>query len=724
MGAETISDLLHNSKNAAIVRAQKLIPEKVAEQPIAIMLWGRRNVIGWTVLGAFVLACIYLLFARRSYTSTAEVYIVEGQGQVMGQTISDQARSDDYLNTQCELMTSTPVLALALSEDGIKDLDTLSHQSDPIEYLQQNVQAEVGKHTDLIDVSLETHNKFDAAKIVNAVVQAYITFQTRIQHSTSAEVLDLLQKQRTHDEDVIAAKNQQLATLRDLYGQTAYDALQNNPIVQQESALSNALTASRLDAVDAKSAYDQALVMVGSDAVMMAKIVAPDSPADLVASAPDQLLQIKTEIVQYEQAIQDMERTYLPDHPRVQLAKSRLNELTVIYVRAERQRWLSAQAQQRALQESFDQQHKQVLDQATRSADFDRVSTELTRSEKDLDAVETRINEVSVNQDAGSLNIEITQPAVPALDPSHPAKLRALAGWLFAGLVIGCGLAFGLEKFPLGPRPMSELSIELGAPVIGVLPSMPGILTLAERALQTHFEPAGPVAETSRSVARIMAESGLEEAGARTLLIASMNPLEGRTTLATNLAVAMAQSGMKVLLVDANNRSPRLHQIFNLKNDFGLFDLLHGRTAEHGATHSTMVENVDVLTAGVMTGNTVELLNTELLVDILGEFSDQYDRVIVDSPALGRGVESRILAANCAAAILVTAARPTARRQVGHGLGMLRSVGANVLGLVINEPGSIDPRKPAKTALPAVRDPLSTDMARTFHNALASGTEE
>jgi capsular exopolysaccharide synthesis family protein len=698
-----------------------LIPGKVAEQPIAMMLWRRRRVIGWTVFAAFMLACIYLLFARRSYTSTAEVYIVEGQGRVIGQS-TDETRSDDYLNTQCELMTSTPVLALALSEDGIKDLATLENQSDPIEYLQQNVNAEVGKHNDLIYVSLEAHDKFDAARLVNAVVQAYVTYQTRIQHSTSAEVLDLLQKEMKHDEDAIAVKNQQLATLRDLYGETAYDSTQSNPIIQQESALSNALTAARLDAVDAKSAYDQALVMVGNDSDTLRKIEAPDSPADLVAASPDQLLQIKTEIVQYEQAVQDMERTYLPDHPRVQLARSRLSELTVIYVRAQRQRWLSAQAQEKALDQSFQQQHRQVLDQATRSSDFDRVQTELTRIEKDLDIVENRINEVSVNQDAGSLNIEITQPAVPAPYASHPAKLRALGGWLFAGLVIGCGAALALEKLPMGARPMSELSMELGSPVIGVLPPMAGLLTQSERALQTHFEPAGAVAETSRSIARIIAESGLDEVGRRTLFVASMNPLEGRTTLATNLAVAMAQSGMRILLIDGNNRAPRLHQIFNLENDFGLFDMLHGRTIDRRVTHSTMVENVDVLTAGAMTANTVELLNTELLVDVLGEFSDQYDRVIVDSPALGRGVEARILAANCAAAILVTAARPTARRQVGYGLGMLRSVGANVLGLVINEPCSIDPRKPARMVSTSLRDSLSNDKTRTLHNALALGT--
>jgi succinoglycan biosynthesis transport protein ExoP len=669
------------------------------------MLWRRRRIIGQAVLGALVLACLYLLLARRSYTSAAEVYIVPGSGQ----SSTDPAHTDNFLNTQCELMTSTPVLALALSQDGIASLETLHGAGDPIDYLRQNIDAHVAQHSELINVSLEARNKFDAAKLVNAVVQAYITFQTRIQHSSSAQALDLLQKETAQDEDAIAARSKQLATLSDRFKDTAFQSATNSP------------TNAQPDAANPKAAYEQALELVGNDPAMLAKIAAPASSTDSLAPSPDQLRQIRTEIDQYQQAVRDLERTYLPDHPRVLLARSRLSELTVMYVRAQRQIGLSAQAHHQT--SPVDPQQKQVAEKATQSSDFDHMQTELAGIEKDLDLLKNHINQVSVNQDAGIPNIEITRAAVPALSPSHPAKLRTLSGWMLAGLIIGCGLALGLEKFPFDPRAMSELSTELGAPVVGVLPSIVGALSMTERALQAHLEPVGPIAETSRSIARIIAESGLDEVGGRTLLITSMNPLEGRTTLATNLAVAMAQSGMRVLLVDGNGRSPQLHQIFNLNNDFGLFDILHGRTIERRVTHPTKVANVDVLTAGAVAGNTADLLNTERLVDVLGEFSDQYDRVIVDSPPLGRGVEARILAANCAAAILVTVARPTARQQVGYGLGMLRSVGTNVLGLVINEPGSFDPHKAAKMATSAVGDP-SMDEPRTFRNAWASGTED
>jgi capsular exopolysaccharide synthesis family protein len=706
-------------------RAPGLPSDKPAEQPLIECLWRRRRVIGWSVLGAFIFACIFLLVAPRSYTSFAELYIVQGQGQVIGQTPADVQRSDDYLNTQCELITSTPVLALALSENGIGDLGILRNAGERIEYLQKHIVAEVEKHRDLISVSLQARDPVETARLVNAVVQAYVTYQTKIQHSTSAEVLDLLEKERARAEDAIAVKNRQLATLRDMYGETAYDSSQNNPIIQQETALSNALTAARLDAVNAKAAYDQAMTLIANDQAKLQEVEVPDSAGDLVAASPAQLDLLKSEIFRLAQSLRDLERTYLPDHPLVQQTSSRLNLLTVTYVRAERQRWLSAKAQQEALQQSFDQQHKLVLNQATRAADFDRVKTQLTRIESDLDVVEKRINEVSVNQDAGSLNIQIIQPAIAAASPSFPPKLKALFGCLFMGLLVGCGVAIALEKFPVwGVRPMSRISAELGCPVLGVLPNMDPRGTLAEHALQTHLKPASAVAEATRSICRIIAESGFDDEFGRTLLIASCNPLEGRTTLLTNLALAMAQSGLKILIVDANHRSPRIHNVFNLNNNFGLFDVLSGRTDDRPAIQTTQIENVDVLACGAVPANLVELLNNEMLVDVLGELSDRYDRVLIESPALGRGVEGRILAANCAAAILVTAARPTVRRQIGQGLRLLRSVGANVLGLVMNEPGTIDPVKAVGIDLPPVRGVLAADRARTFGAILASGDED
>jgi polysaccharide biosynthesis transport protein len=638
---------------------------------------------------------MYMLVIPSTYTSTAQIDINQSRRNAVGDAPSETESPDfysSYLNTQCQLIVSSPVLAMALAQPGISDMQTLSGVSDKIEWLQKYLSVDVGKRSNLIEVSLEAHNSQEAAQIVNAVVQAYVAYEDRTQHSSSDQALTILQSSKARDEAAIAARNVELAALREQYGAMAYENDQSNPLLQQETALSNALTAARLESVDAKAAYDQALSMIDNDPIKKQLVLEPDDTGDLAAASPAQLDLLRSEMFRLQETLKDMQRTYMPDHPQVLQARSRLNQLTVSYIRAQRQRYLGAKAQEDALQDSFNQQHKVVLDQATRSADFDRVRTELARIERHLDIVEGQINQVSVVGEAGGLSINVID-AEPTLKRSHPSGKVALGSSLLAGLLIGSGLALVKEKKLFEPKSPNELSEALGMPVLGMMPRMEDVSTLAERALRSHLEPNGVVADASKGILRSLTEQGFNEQSGRTLLVTSTNPHDGRTTLATNLAIAMAQSGLRVVLIDANIRAPRLHAIFRVDNTLGLFDVLAGESLDHPAICITTVQNLDVIACGVVPVNAVEKLNSESLADLLGELSDRYDRVIVDSPALSRGVEARILAASCAASILVTGSRPANRRHLIQGLGLLQSVGASVLGIVVNEPGAVDPLK-------------------------------
>jgi capsular exopolysaccharide synthesis family protein len=675
------------------------------------------------VAAAVALGGMYVVVAPNTYTSTAQIDINLSQRGAVGDTPSQTETPDfysSYLNTQCQLIVSTPVLAIALAQPSISDSRTLRGVTDKIEWLQKYLTVEVSKRSNLIDVSLEAHNSSEAAQIVNAVVHAYISYETKTQFSSSTQALDILQSSEARDEAAIAGANAQLAALRDQYGTMAYESDQSNPLLQQEAALSNALTAARLESVEAKAAYDQAMEMMATDPVKKQLILEPDDAGDLAAASAAQLDLLRAEMFRLQETMKDMERTYMPDHPIVLQARSRLNQLTVSYIRAQRQRYLAAKAQEDALQNSFDQQHKIVLAQATRAADFDQVKNKLARLEKHLDIVEGQINQVSVVGEAGGLSINIV-PAEPTLKRSHPSGMVALGSSLLTGLLVGGGLAIAKEKKLFEPREADEPSDELGLPVLGVMPRMEEeSTTLAERALRSHLEPQGAVANASMGILRSLGSAGFNEQSGRTLLVTSTNPHDGRTTVATNLAIAMAQSGLRVLLVDATLRAPRLHAIFRVNNALGLFDVLSGESQDHPAICATTVQGVEVIPCGVVPVNAVEKLNSESLVDLLGELSDRYDRVIVDSPALSRGVEARILAASCAASILVTGSRPSGRRQLAQGLSLLHSVVANVLGIVINEPEPADPLKTLSSDTHSLKPPGDAGKSLTLPQSVAS----
>lgn len=639
-------------------------------------------------------AAIYLKLAPSRYTSTSELTIEQVGPAILGDTTHDSERSDNYLNTQCQVIDSRSILSLALAQDGMGGMQMLRGLDDPIDFIQKNLSVEVGKKTDIINVSMDARDPNEAARLVNAVVKAYVAYQTKSQHSTSAEVLQILQKQKDQDENDLATKTQEMTNLRTQYADAAFTNEEDNPIIQQAKGISDALTAARLETLRTKADYDEAMAIVGNDPETTAQVEQPDTAADLAASDETQLQLAKGEIFRLEQSLKDLQRTYLPGHPMILQAKSRLDQMAAVYVRAVGRRWQTAKAHEDALQTTFDTHYKAAVEQATQAAEFARLVTEVNRIDRDLDVVEGRIKEVSLNQDAGALNISVLEMATPADKPSHPNKPRTWIAAMVLGLMLGGGLAVVKEKRLLSESPEDELTTEMGIAVLGVMPAMDGIATSTTRALQTHLDPVGMVAEAARSIARAVALRGGDQGDDRTgrsLLICSVEPLEGRTTLASNLALAMAQSGLRVLLVDANCRAPRLHQIYKIDNGYGLYDVLAGQIGRNPAICPTVIDGVDLLPCGAMPVNAVEVLNGDSLADVLGELTDRYDQVIIDSPSLGRGVEARLLAACCDASLLVASTRPTTRDHLERGKQLLQSVGARVLGVVINEPGPTNP---------------------------------
>jgi capsular exopolysaccharide synthesis family protein len=680
---------------AAAAAAASRVAE--AERSIASIVWQHRVTVVVMLMLSLVGAAVYLKLAPRFYTSTSELTIEQVGPTVLGDAIHESERSDNYLNTQCQVIDSRSILSLALAQDEMSGLAMLRGVDDPIDFIQKNLSVEVGKKTDIINVSMDARDPVEAAKLVNAVVKAYASYEAKSQHSTSAEVLQILQKQKDQDENDLAAKTAQMTNLRKQYADAAFTNEQDNPIIQQAKALSDALSAARLETLKDKAAYDEAAAIIGNDPETNEQIEQPDTAADLAAADETQLALAKGEIFRLEQSLKDLQRTYLPGHPMIAQARSRLNQMAAVYVRAVGRRWQTAKAQEDALQATFDQQYKAAVEQAAQAADFARLVTEVNRIDRDLDVVEGRIKEVSLNEDAGALNISILEAAMPADKPSHPNKPRTWIGAVVLGLLLGGGLSVAKEKKLLVETSHEPVG-QTGMPVLGVMPAMDGIATSTTRALQTHLDPVGMVAEASRSIARAVQLRSSEQATdrpgrGRSLLITSVDPLEGRTTLASNLSLAMAQSGLRVLLVDANCRAPRLHQIYKIDNGYGLYDVLAGQIGRNPAICPTVIDGVDLLPSGAAPVNAVEVLNTDSLADVLGELTDRYDQVIIDSPSLGRGVEARLLAASCDGCLLVASARPSARDHLERGKQLLQSVGAKVLGVVINEPGSGSPSR-------------------------------
>lgn len=308
----------------------------------------------------------------------------------------------------------------------------------------------------------------------------------------------------------------------------------------------------------------------------------------------------------------------------------------------------------------------------------------MKRAERICEILDDRIKEFNVTEDVGALNISVLEVARPADSPSKPQKAKIMGMALVLGLVFGGGLAFLRESLDYRLRSPEEISAVLGVPVLGVVPAMSKKQSLIARGQKVHLEPKSIVAEACRTI-RTAVYFGVPNGEAKIILVTSPDAGDGKTTVVSNLAIAMAQAGQKTLVIDGDFRKPTQHRIFEIDNEKGMSSMLAGAHTEDGAIRQGPVAGLDLLPCGPEVPNPAEILNSTTFAQTLKKLSEQYDRVIVDSPPVGPVADAQILAAVCDTTLLVLRAEKSTRKHSQQARDSLQSVGGHILGVVVND---------------------------------------
>ena len=292
----------------------------------------------------------------------------------------------------------------------------------------------------------------------------------------------------------------------------------------------------------------------------------------------------------------------------------------------------------------------------------------------------------TVQQDYEQLNLTAFKAAdtvvvtEPAALPEKPAAQIALyvALAVLVGAIASLALAFLLQYLDDKIRASSDLDQLLSLDTLVTI----GRLTDNGGDLITTDQPRSPITEAFRVLAATLRLSSNEHS-IQTLLVTSPFSNEGKTMVAANLAISMARSGLKVILVDADLRIPRIHRLFNLKRAGGLSEALK----QEGAVphlQATTVTGLQVLTSGIETENPAELMSTPRLAEILVGLENAVDLVLVDSPPVLSVADTAHLAALVDGVLLVVRVNQTRKRMAQDAVKSLRRVGAHLVGLVLN----------------------------------------
>ena len=318
--------------------------------------------------------------------------------------------------------------------------------------------------------------------------------------------------------------------------------------------------------------------------------------------------------------------------------------------------------------------------------------------------------------DVHASNISIVDRAETPGAPTSPRTRKDITQAIFLGLALALGIAFVLDRLDATLKFPDEAQRYLQIPSLALIPDFNlarGATAYGGRAshnggaLRASFGlsiPQGsPKLNGARHTGDIVTLSGkysilseayrnlrtallLSRPGAhpKITLITSAVPNEGKTTVAVNTSIVLAQTGAKVLLIDADLRKPRCHKVLSLKNHYGLTELLTG-LANDDVISATQFENLRLLSSGRIPPSPSELLGSSRMRELLENLSKIYDYIVVDSPPVMVVADSIVLSTMADGVVIVAAGGQTPRQQIRAAVARLHQANARIFGFVLNK---------------------------------------
>ena len=566
--------------------------------------------------------------------------------------------------------------------------------------------------TRLITVQYLNPNPQMAADISNAIVREYVTYEARSKATTAAQRwlteqlaelkgnLDAAQNRLADFEQKSGLNGMALGAIGE--GANAGNST-HIPDLDSLDALNQQLTAAQSERIAKGAVYHLtksrnpevigALTDTSGSSNSAAAFAVSGASLDLLHSLRQQQSALQ---VSYAQML----TKYGANNQHLLETKSQLDsvnrqitqELSRINQTAGHDYFVAAQ-KEAGLRDAFKRQQLKAGLLNVSAVKLQALSQEAASSRQLYDALYGRLKQVNIQAALRATNISLADPARPPAKPKRPNPPLYLAIGLIAGLFTGLSSAFVREH--LDDRVTVALQLRAGnrLPMLANIPSSRdiGLITSKSGTLSTTLEssplindPTSAAAESFRSL-RTAIMAGSRTGQLRSLLITSPLSGEGRSTVAYNTAVAFALAGKRVLLLDADMRKPRMHDLFSCTSQPGLSDILKGTAKlEDSIRQHDSVASLFLIPAGSGTRGPAELLCSNQFDQLLNILTQKYDLVISDSPPILLVTEARVLSEKFDATLAVIRAGKTTRTVLASLSTVLELSGSRAVGLVLN----------------------------------------
>ena len=630
----------------------------------------------------------------------------------------------EYYETQYKIIESREIASRVVKEFNLNsDMDFLQVPKEeradfkPVtvdkaaEMLHGMLTVEPVKDSRLVKIHIDSSDKMRAKLLADAIAKAYVDKNLESMLQSTVDAVDWLSKQLDDAQTKLADSEQSLYQFKKDNGilSVSLDERQNILAAQMTAAATNLTqaTAKRIEIQSRKAAIAKVSDVKDPMAI----------PLESINASP-LVQQLKQDYGKLSQEYSELSERYGAKFPRIIELEAKLDRIKRDITREVNNILQSVNAELEAakkteagLAATLAGLQRQGLELSEKGVSFNKLERAKENNEKMYSLLIGRTKEADLSRLLRVNNVHILDSALLPEFPIKPRLRVNLALSLVIGLVFGLALAMLIEFSDRTVKTQEDIEA-LGISFLGIVPSIgasagnsyhngyyaygkssskkkkpnvkPDIKGPVNYDIFVHDFPKSQVSESCRAIRTNLLFMSADKPAKR-ILVTSPSPQEGKTTVAVNLAIVMAQSGARVLLVDTDLRRPRVHQAFQQRPKKGISTMVLGESTLEDSVYKSPIENLHVLMCGPMPPNPSELLHTERFRQVVDLLSARYDHVIFDSPPVGVVTDAAVLSKLVDGTVIIVKSLKTTRDAAKHAVGVLRDIDATILGAVLND---------------------------------------
>lgn len=685
-----------------------------------LLVLQRRWLPAVAVLCTSVIAAAYVALSQESYYQAVGKVLfrndrasdLTGLDSGLG-TVDSLTFQAEPLETQAEIVRSLPIMEAVLEQVDLRDKE--GEPRSPIDLLK-NVSVKPVPGTEVLQISYVTEDAEEAAQVVNTVIETYRVQNIENNRKEVTAARKFLEEQLPETEDEVSRIEELLRQFKEENGLIVLEKESENAVfVLSDLNKERTQLIAQLADLDARlSKLQTQLDMSEADALSLTLLNQSEAVQSTLSKIHAVQEQLSTERARYRNdhpIIAELERqeaqlqTLLNQRTQgltgnsqsvqsQQLQISDLRQTLIATYVTESQR---LQVERSGIQNRLIKIEEMLTDQRQQAnilPKLERIQRDLERrlqaTQTTYEILLTQLQEIRVVEDQTVGNVQVISLAAVPEEPAGPKRSLYLVGGSLLGVLLAAATAFAIDLLDRPIKNIQDINEIFGYPLVGVIPLIKqSVYQKSDSLLEAPF-PKIVVNQNQNSNIQEAYHLLLENLkfmtsgiNLKTILVTSAMRGEGKSEVSVNLAMSFAQGGQKVLLVDADMRFPRQQHALSALNSLGLSHVLSGQVTAEEAIQ-TAADNLDILTAGVITPNPAIMLDSGRAESLLHHLAQHYDAVIVDSPALEHHADTFLLAKIADCVLIV--ARPNRLKKLSAKTTkqLVERSTAQLIGIVAN----------------------------------------